>query len=69
MTVKSSRSAAPTFAVQHFANVERDVDLGEGQPFRPALLVSRLDLFQALHGIVTAVRACGGVGGRVAPRG
>ena len=45
--VEPIRSA--DIAVQHFTDVECDVDLGEGQPFRLAPQVPRLDLFQALH--------------------
>ena len=54
--VEPIRSA--DIAVQHFTDVECDVDLGEGQPFRLAPQVPRLDLFQALHrGLEAAVAA------------
>jgi hypothetical protein len=41
--VEPIRSA--DIAVQYFTDVECDVDLGEGQPFRLAPQVPRLDLF------------------------
>jgi hypothetical protein len=44
--VEPIRSA--DIAVQHFPDVECDVDLREGQPFRLAPQVPRLDLFQGL---------------------